>query len=170
MTKAYLSLLTSTLLCLLAVPVAHAQIVPGCDRADDEPTRVETARAILKVNGRVVEGVKDVDHYHTVINYWAENGSGEDGVGEDGAVYRESMLSNHTRQEMWEYLDYIFNDFSSDMELVLLDELWKTHPDDSMTYMTVNRWFGSTSGGTSLEPQCCFGSRTFGKRMKGMKP
>jgi len=152
-TKANLSLLTSTLLYLLAAPVAHAQVVEGCDRATDEATRVETARSILKVNGRLDEfGVKDVDHYHTVINYWAENGSGEDGVGEDGAVYRESMLSNHTRQEMWEYLDYIFNDFSSDMELQLLEELWKTYPDDSMTYMTVNRWFGSTSGGYYEQP------------------
>jgi len=152
-TKANLSLLTSTLLYLLAAPVAHAQVVEGCHRATDEATRVETARSILKVNGRVDEsGVKDVDHYHTVINYWAENGSGEDGVGEDGAVYRESTLSNNTRQEMWEYLDYVFTDFSSNMELVLLDELWKTHPDDSMTYMTVNRWFGTSFGGYYEQP------------------
>ena len=154
MTKAHISLLTSTLLSLLAATVSHAQIVPGCDRAADEATRVETARSILKVHGREDEFhvPVDADHYKTVINYWAENGSGEDGVGTDGAVYRESMLSNNTRQEMWEYLDYIFNDFSSDMVLVLLDELWKTHPDGSMTYMTVNRWFGSTSGGYYEQP------------------
>lgn len=153
MTKAYPALLTSTLLYLLAAPVAHSQIVPGCDRAADEATRVETARSILKVNGRVDEfGVKDVDHYHTVINFWAEKGSGEDGVGEDGAVYRESTLSNFTRQEMWEYLDYIFTGFSSDMELQVLDELWTTYPDDSMTYMNVNRWFGSSAGGYYEQP------------------
>jgi Putative metal-binding motif len=152
-TKAYLSLLTSTLLYLLAAPVAHAQVVSGCDRATDEATRVETARSILKVNGRKDEfGVKDVDHYHTVINFWAENGSGEDGIGEDGAVYRESTLSNFNRQEMWEYLDYIFTEFSSDMELQVLDELWTTHPDNSMTYMTVNRWFGSSAGGYYEQP------------------
>jgi hypothetical protein len=152
-TKVNLSLLTSTLLYLLVAPVAYAQVVAGCDRATDETTRVETARSILKVNGRVDEfGVKDVDHYHTIINYWAENGSGEDGVGEDGAVYRESTLSNFTRQDMWDYLDYIFTGFSSDMELQVQEELWKTYPDNSMTYMTVNRWFGSTSGGYYEQP------------------
>ena len=101
MTKATLSLLMTTLLYLIAVPAAHSQIVPGCNRATDEDTRVETARSILKVNGRVdpLTGDKDVDHYHTVINFWAEHGSGEDGVGVDGAVYQESTLSNFSRQE-----------------------------------------------------------------------
>jgi hypothetical protein len=153
-TKANLSLLTSTLLSLLVATVSHAQVEPGCHRAADEATRVETARSILKVHGRLDEFGEPVDddHYHTVINYWAEEGSGEDGVGKDGAVYRESTLSNNTRQEMWEYLDYIFTEFSSDMELQVQDELWKTHPDNSMTYMTVNRWFGSTSGGYYEQP------------------
>jgi hypothetical protein len=152
-TKATLSLLISTLLCLIAVPAAYSQVVPGCDRSADEATRVETARAILRVNGRVdpVTGEKNVDHYHTAINFWAENGSGEDGVGEDGAVYQESTLSNFTRQEMWDYLDEIFK-WSSDMELVVYDELWTTYPDDSMTYMNVNRWFGSTDGGYYEQP------------------
>ena len=153
MTKATLSLLMSILLYLLGVPAAHAQVVPGCNRAADEGTRVETARSILKVNGRVdsVTGDKDVDHYHTVINFWAENGSGQDGVGVDGAVYQESTLSNFTRQEMWDYLDVVFT-WSSDMELVVYDELWETHDDDSMTYMNVNRWFGSTNDGYYEQP------------------
>ena len=88
-TKATLSLLMSTLLYLIAVPAAHSQVVPGCIRATDEATGIETARCILKVNCRVdpLTGEKDVDHYHSVINFWAEKGSGEDGVGEDGAVY-----------------------------------------------------------------------------------
>jgi hypothetical protein len=154
-TKATLSLLMSTLLYLIAVPVAHAQFDPefGCVQAADETTRVETARSILKVNGRVdpVTGVEDVDHYHRVIYLWAENGSGEDGVGEDGAVYQESTLSNFTRQDMWDYLDVVFS-WSSDMELVVYDELWETHPDDSMTYMNVNRWFGSTDAGYYEQP------------------
>ena len=124
-----------------------------CDRTADEATRIETARSILKVNARrdPATGLKDPDHYHTVINYWAVNGSGEDGVGEDGAVYVETTLSNFTRQEMWDYLDVIFQ-WSSDMELVTYDELWETHSDNSMTYMVVNNWFGSTAGGKYEQP------------------
>ncbi len=125
-----------------------------CDRAADEATRVETARSILKVNARPDPGQPDgldVDHYYKVINYWAVNGSGEDGEGEDGAVYQETTLSNLTRQEMWEYLNVVFG-WSSDMELVTYDELWETHPDGSMTYMVVNRWFGSTMGGYYEQP------------------
>jgi len=113
-----------------------------CDRAADEATRVETAREILKVNA---------GNYRTVINYWAVKGSGEDGVGEDGAVYEETTLRNFTRQEMWEYLNAVFQ-WSSDMELVTYDELWETHPDGSMTYMVVNKWFGSTIGGYYEQP------------------
>jgi len=122
-----------------------------CDRAADEATRVETARAILKVNARVVEGEPDVDHYHTTINFWAVNGSGEDGVGYDGAVYQETSLSNFGRQEMWDYLDLIFG-WSSDMELVTLDEMYKTYPDGSMTYFVGNVWFGTTAAGYYEQP------------------
>jgi hypothetical protein len=122
-----------------------------CDRATDETTRVETARQILRVNARVEGGVPDVDHLHRAINGWAVNGSGEDGVGEDGAVYQESTLSNFGRQEMWDYLDAIFA-WSSDMELLTLDEMWKTHPDGSMTYMVGNLWFGSTEAGYYEQP------------------
>ena len=122
-----------------------------CDRAADEATRVETARQILKVNARVVDGDPDVDHYHIAINGWAVNGSGEDGVGEDGAVYQESTLSNFGRQEMWDYLDAIFA-WSSDMELITLDEMYKTHDDDSMTYMVGNVWFGTTDAGYYEQP------------------
>lgn len=113
-----------------------------CDRAADEGTRVETARAILRVNAQT---------YRTVINYWAVNGSGEDGTGEDGAVYEETTLRNYTRQEMWEYLNRVFQ-WSSDMELVTMDELWETHSDGSMTYMVVNKWFGTTMGGYYEQP------------------
>ncbi len=113
-----------------------------CNRAADEQTRVETAREILRVNAK---------NYRTVINYWAVKGSGEDGVGEDGAVYEETTLRNFTRQEMWEYLNRVFQ-WSSDMELVTLDELWETHLDGSMTYMVVNKWFGTTMGGYYEQP------------------
>lgn len=141
-----------SLLCCTASPL-HAQVIPGCHRDANEATRVETARSILRVNARVdpLTGVEDVDHYHRVINFWAEHGSGEDGVGEDGALYRESILSNYSRQEMWDYLDVVF-DWSSDMELRVLDEIWETHPDDSMTYMVVNLWFGNTDAGYYEQP------------------
>ena len=163
MKKAYVISIFCTLLFLLTTGSALAQVftpaqcalkldpVHCCDRSALEATRVETARSILKVNTRVVDGVPDVNHYHTVINYWAVNGSGEDGIGEDGAVYQESTLSNLGRQEMWDYLDVIFT-WSSDMELVTFDELWETHPDYSMTYVVVNKWFGSTAGGYYEQP------------------
>jgi len=126
-----------------------------CDREATEEARVETARLILKVHGRTVDGppeaAEDDSHYHIAINGWAVNGSGEDGVGEDGAVYQESTLSNFGRQEMWDYLDVVFA-WSSDMELVTLEEMYKTHPDGSMTYMVGNKWFGSTDAGYYEQP------------------
>ena len=122
-----------------------------CDREATEEARLETARQILRVNARVENGVPDVDHYHTAINGWALYGSGEDGEGYDGAVYKETTLSNFSREEMWLYLDKIFN-WSSDMELIIYDELWQTYPDDSMTYMLVNKWFGTADSGFYEQP------------------
>ncbi len=124
-----------------------------CDQPADEASRVETARSIIRVNARIdpVTNEKNVDHYHRVINLWAVNGSGEDGEDEDGAVYKESILSNNNRQEMWDYLDVIFG-WSSDMELVTLDEIYQTHKDRSMTYMVVNVWFGNTDAGYYEQP------------------
>jgi len=127
-----------------------------CDRAADEATRVETARMILKVHARTVGDppvAEDDSHYHISINGWAVNGSGEDLYSSEDipAVYQESSLSNLTRQEMWDYLDVIFA-WQSDMELVIYDEVWETHPDDTMTYMLLNKWFGSTEAGYSEQP------------------
>ena len=125
-----------------------------CEYAADEATRVDTARMILKVHARTVGDPpvpEDESHYYNAINGWAVNGSGQDGIGEDGAVYKESILSNFGRWEMWLYLEKIFN-WSSDMELVIYDEIWETHADDSMTYMLVNKWFGSTAGGYYEQP------------------
>jgi len=162
MKKAFLAV-SCSLLFLLAAGNAPAQVfTPAecaltldpalcCDRAADETTRVDTARSILMVNAREEGGVPDDDHYYEVINYWAVNGSGEDGVGEDGAVYQETTLSNFSRQEMWDYLDVIFG-WYSEMELVIFEEAWETHPDDSMTYMLVNKWFGTTEAGYYEQP------------------
>ena len=166
MKKAYVISIFCTLLFLFTTGSALAQVfTPAecltkldpancCGRAADETTRLATARSILKVNARPDPSQpdgRDVDHYFKVINYWAVNGSGEDGEGKDGAVYQESTLSNLGRQEMWDYLDVIFT-WSSDMELLTFDELWETHPDGSMTYMVVNKWFGSTMGGYYEQP------------------
>ena len=166
MKKAYVISMSCALLFLFMTGSALAQVftppecalkldpVNCCNRAADPTTRVNTARSILRVNARLdptqPDGL-DVDHYYKVINYWAVNGSGEDGVGNNGAVYQETTLSNFGRQEMWNYLDVIFT-WSSDMELVIFDELWETHPDDSMTYVLVNKWFGSTAGGYYEQP------------------
>jgi len=163
MKKAYAVTLCCALLFLFTPGSAPAQVftpaecaatldpVNCCDRAADEVTRVDTAQSILMVNAREVGGVPDDDHYHEVINYWAVNGSGEDGVGEDGAVYQETTLSNFGRQEMWDYLDVIFG-WSGDMELEIYEELWETLPDGSMTYMLVNKWFGTTEAGYYEQP------------------
>jgi hypothetical protein len=163
MKKAHVLSIFCTLLFLFTVGSALGQVyTPAecgskldpancCDRAADEATRIDTAQSILMVNTRDEGGVLDDDHYHLIINYWAVNGSGEDGVGEDGAVYQESMLSNFSRQEMWDYLDVIFG-WSSDMELTIYDEIWETHPDGSMTYMLVNKWFGTTETGPYAQP------------------
>ena len=127
-----------------------------CDREATEAARVETARSILMVHARTVGDppvAEDDDHYHISINGWAVNGSGEDlySSADIPAVYQETTLSNLGRQEMWDYLDVIFA-WSSDMELVIYDEIWETHPDDSMTYMLVNKWFGSTEAGYYEQP------------------
>lgn len=127
-----------------------------CNRAADEATRVETARRILMVHARTVGEppvAEDDSHFHISINGWAVNGSGEDLDSNDDipAVYQESSLSNLTRQEMWDYLEVVFT-WQSDMELIIYDEVWETHPDGSMTYMLLNKWFGNTEAGYSEQP------------------
>ncbi len=165
MKKVYVISILCTLLFLLTTGSALAQVFNSaecaltldppncCDRAADEATRVDTAQSILKVNAREVGGVPDDDHYYETINYWAVNGSGEDLLSSADlpAVYQESTLSNLSRQEMFDYLDLIFG-WSSDMELITLDEMYETHPDGSMTYMVVNKWFGSTEVGYYEQP------------------
>jgi hypothetical protein len=169
MKKAFVVSAVCTLLFLfitgraLAQPLTPAECavaldpVNCCDYAADETTRLETARMILKVHARMVGDPpepEDDSYYKIAINGWAVDGSGEDlySSADKPAVYQESGgLSNLTRQEMYDYLDAIFA-WSSDMELVITDEIWETHPDDSMTYMLVNKWFGSTDAGYYEQP------------------
>ncbi len=162
MKKAYAIAIFCSLLFLFTAGSALAQpldpgecalaLDPGncCDYAADEATRVDTARMILRVHARMVGNPpvpEDESHFHNSINGWAVNGSGEDLYSDSDlpAVYQESSASHLTRQEMWEYLQNIFA-WSSDMELVIGDEVWETHPDGSMTYMLLNKWFGTFTG------------------------
>jgi hypothetical protein len=106
---------------------AVAQITPGCDRAPDEAARVETARALVSLNAA---------NYESVINYWAED-----------VVYKEPVLTNIGRQQMLDYLDAMFGGtaygFPDDRDVTVRDEVVKTHPDDSMTYMATIQWSGT---------------------------
>jgi hypothetical protein len=143
MKKAYFISMLCALMFLFVTGSALAEPVDGCDRAADAATRLETAEIALEVNA---------GDYEWVINYWAEQGSGEDGDGFDGAVYEESVLRNFTREEMWLYLQKIFN-WSSDMQLERGEQLFVTDPsDNSAIYMAVNTWFGTTQGGYYEQP------------------
>ena len=161
MSKAYTISIFCILLFLLISGSALAQVFTPeecestldpahcCNQPADEASRVETARSVVKVcatpDPEQPDG-KCVDHYHKIINKWAVHGSGEDNIGEDGAVYRETTLSILGRQAMWDYLDRIFT-WTTDQVLVTGEETWQTHPDDSMTYMVVNKWYGTTDEG-----------------------
>lgn len=118
--------------CIVTAGPVWAQPSPGCSRPADEASRVETARAILKVNR---------NDFMKVINYWAED-----------AVYKETVVTNHSRQEMWEYLLVVF-ELSPNMILTIEEELYQTHTDGSMTYMATNVWSGTWEGiGTYYQP------------------
>ncbi len=132
MKKAYGISTLCTLLFLLLTGHALAQPVSGCVLSPDETTRVETARSLLKVNARL----GDVDHYDTVINYWA-----------DDVTYREPIFTNTGRDEMYDYLKAMFGGtkygFPDDKELEIRDELYQTYPDGSMTYIATVQWSGT---------------------------
>jgi len=119
-------------LCLLLTTPILAQPLSGCDRATDETTRLETARSLLKVNGRA----GDANHYDNVINYWAED-----------VTYKDPMFTNTGRDEMYEYLKALFSGtsygFPRDREVEIRDEVYQAHPDGSMTYMATVQWSGT---------------------------
>ncbi len=95
---------------------------------------VDTARLVLKV---------DADDYEDVIYLWADQGDPE----KDGALYKESVITNHSRQEMADYLETIFA-WSANMELVTEEEVWGYDPLGSgdFIYAAVNRWSGTWDG------------------------
>ena len=124
MRRTYVLSIFCTFLLLFMTGSALAQITPGCDRAADEATRAATARALVDV---------EADNYESVINYWAED-----------IIYKEPVLTNSGRQEMLDYLAAVFGGsyygFPSDKAVTVKDELIKTHPDDSATYIATMEW------------------------------
>jgi len=127
MKKAFVISALCTLLFLFLTGSALAQIVPGCTRAADETTRVQTARAVIEVNA---------SNYTSLINHWA-----------DDVIYKEPVLTNSGRQEMLDYLAAMFGGtaygFPDDRAVTIKDELWETAPDDSMTYIATREWSGT---------------------------
>ena len=131
MKKAYAVSIFCTLLFVFMAGSALAQIVPGCARAADETTRVETARAVLELTA---------SNYASVINYWAED-----------IIYKDPFLTNDGRQEMLDYLDGYFGGsvygWPLDRVVTIKDELAKTYPDGSMTYLATIQWTGTSAVG-----------------------
>lgn len=131
MKKAYAISIFCTLLVLFMAGSALAQIVPGCARDADETTRVETARAVLELTA---------GNYASVINYWA-----------DDILYKDPFLTNNGRQEMLDYLDGYYSGsvygWPTDRVVTIKDELTKTHPDGSMTYLATIQWTGTSPVG-----------------------
>jgi hypothetical protein len=124
-----------TLLFLFITGNAMAQIVPGCARASDETTRIETARALLDLN---------MGNYASVINYWAED-----------ITYKEPVLTNSGRQEMLDYLEAMFGGtaygYPNDRAVTIKDQVATTHPDGSMTYMATLEWTGTFGTGFFIQ-------------------
>ena len=114
---------------LLLIPVsALGQPVPGCTRGTEVSDLVETAERILMVNA---------GDYQEVINFWAED-----------AIYKEAVVTNSSRQEMYEYLDLIFA-WSADMELVIGDKMYGFDPESGdFIYTATNVWSGTWDGYT----------------------
>ena len=127
MKKRYVIVALFTLLFLFVTGSALAQITSGCARADDETTRLETARAILQVNA---------SNYESVINYWAED-----------IIYKEPVLTNSGRQEMLDYLAAVYGGtaygFPDDKVVTIKDEATRTDEQGHWIYMATIEWSGT---------------------------
>ena len=128
MKKTYVISLFCTLLILFITGSALAQITTGCTRAADETTRIETARALLELTPT---------NYASVINYWAED-----------IVYKDPVFTNNGREEMLDYLDSYYSGsiygWPDDRVVTIKDEIAKTWPDGSMTYVANLQWTGTS--------------------------
>ena len=100
-----------------------------CDRGTSTEERIETATAILKVGGR--PEVPET-YWENVIYYWACD-----------ATYKETVITNDSREEMCDYLAYIFES-SPGMQMDLRDVT--TYIDESngdWVFMATNVWYGT---------------------------
>jgi Putative metal-binding motif len=101
--------------------------VEPCSRAADQASRIATAQALVTLNA---------SNYLSRINYWAAD-----------VVYKEPVWTNTGRAELLDYLSAVFAGtaygFPADRHVVIKDEVYKTHPDDSMTYMATVEWSGT---------------------------
>jgi hypothetical protein len=101
--------------------------VEPCSRDADEASRVLTAQALVAMNA---------SNYLSLINHWAED-----------IVYREPVWTNSGRHELLDYLTAVFSGtaygFPNDRLVDIKNELYKTQPDGSMTYMATLEWSGS---------------------------
>lgn len=117
----------SALLFLFMTGSALAQVTTGCDRGVSEAARVQTARDLLEI---------DVSNYASRVNYWAED-----------VVYKEPVLTNNGRQEMFDYLSAMFGGtaygFPTDKVVTIKDEAWEVYPDGSMLYTATMEWSGT---------------------------
>ena len=130
-----------------------------CDRPHATPEDlVATAQAIVKVNGK-----PETPEYfwENVIYYWAQDGKVKlDAEGEPildyhgneiKELYKETVITNHNRQEMCDYLTNIFAT-SPDMNMVLKDERYGPDPldpewgNEDFIWMSTNVWSGTWSG------------------------
>jgi len=127
---------------LLASPAGGYELEHHeCYRPNDEESRLETARRVLGVTA---------SDWEEVVYYWADQPvAPPDG---EGAIYKETVLTNFSRQEMADYLEAVFA-LSPDMEMVILDELFVTHENGTATYMATNQWSGNWQGyGRYVQP------------------
>ena len=133
MKKAFVISAVCTLLFLFTTGSALAD--PGCSG-----DRLDTARALVTVNGSTYEDVVDYYDYRYA-----------DEVEHDYKFYyKEPVLTNKTQGEMSQYLAAIHNDspdkpygVPNDREVVIKDEILTTHTEDgSATYIAAIEWSG----------------------------
>ena len=128
MKKGFLIYVLCALSLLILPASALAQPVAGCARGTEVSDLVYTAERILMVNA---------GDYQEVINFWSED-----------TTYKEAVVTNDGREEMYAYLDNIFA-WSSDMELVIGDKMYGFDPGTGdFIYTATNVWSGTWDGYT----------------------
>ena len=102
-----------------------------CGRGTSDEDRIATATAILKVGGNP----ENPFYWEDVIYYWACD-----------ATYKETVITNDSREEMCDYLAYIFES-SPGMHLDIKDETWYIDKKNGdFVFMSTNVWYGTWEG------------------------